>query len=117
MPPATRRLLARFAAPIAFLLAATVAILLVRSALHAGDAPRGPDRGAVSRVDRGRHGKKPSRSRRGPGHRRAVYVTVEAGETLQTVADEHGTTVRRLLQLNPGVDPRSLHVGQRIRVR
>jgi LysM repeat protein len=42
---------------------------------------------------------------------------VESGETLGTIADEFDTTVESLVELNPGVDPTALTVGQRIRVR
>ena len=36
--------------------------------------------------------------------------------TLGSVAASQNTTVDTLLRLNPGIDPQSLHVGQRIRV-
>ena len=38
--------------------------------------------------------------------------TIEAGDTLDQVALEHDTTVERLLELNPRIDPTSLQVGQ-----
>jgi LysM repeat protein len=41
---------------------------------------------------------------------------VQAGDTLDGIAIEHGTTVQALLDLNPGIDPRELSVDQRIRV-
>jgi hypothetical protein len=36
---------------------------------------------------------------------------------LETIAAAHGTSVQRLLELNPGIDPRTLTVGQQVRVR
>ena len=46
----------------------------------------------------------------------ASTYTIESGDTLQTIADQYGTTVEELLVLNPGVDPTALQVGQAIRV-
>jgi LysM repeat protein len=114
-----RQALSRLAAPVAFLLAATVAVLLVRSALHAGDATPARERTTVTK----KHSStRPARTQPGPRKKKprrptATYATVAAGETLETIAAEHGTTVERLLELNPGIDPHSLHVGQRVRVR
>ena len=39
------------------------------------------------------------------------------GATLGGIAAKTGTTVARLEQLNPGIDPQALHVGQTIRVQ
>ena len=117
-----RQLVARLAAPVAFLLAATIAVLLVRSAIHAGDRSPSVQR-AAARADRPAPGsarkkpqpQPPSRPRR-RSRPSARYATVEAGETLETIATENGTSVERLLELNPGIDPRTLHTGQRVRV-
>jgi LysM repeat protein len=43
-----------------------------------------------------------------------VYWTVAAGDTLYNIAMATGTTVAVLLQLNPGVDPANLQIGQQI---
>jgi len=115
-----RQLVARLAAPVAFLLAATIAVLLVRSAIHAGDRSPSVER-AAARDDRGaaRTPRKQSKRASRPKRRSrpsARYDTVESGETLETIASENGTSVERLLELNPGIDPRSLHTGQRVRV-
>ena len=45
------------------------------------------------------------------------FYTVEAGDTFGTIADQFGTSVERLQELNPGVDTTSLSIGQRIRVQ
>jgi len=49
-------------------------------------------------------------------HRRRAY-TVQSGDTLESIAAKTGTTVARLEQLNPGVDPTALRVGEKIRVQ
>jgi LysM repeat protein len=41
---------------------------------------------------------------------------VRSGDTLATIAEANGTTVERLLELNPGIDPVALPVGARVRV-
>jgi serine-type D-Ala-D-Ala carboxypeptidase/endopeptidase (penicillin-binding protein 4) len=42
--------------------------------------------------------------------------TVRQGETLDGISRRHGTTVRELERLNPGLNPRRLQLGQRIRI-
>ena len=110
-----RARLARFAAPAAFLAAATVAILLVRSGLENGDVTTPPATTAVTTTA----------TTTGPGTTGgtttntagAEFYVIQAGDTLAVIADEHGTTVEQLLVLNPDVDPVALTVGQRIRVK
>lgn len=42
--------------------------------------------------------------------------SVRSGDTLAGIADRFGTTVDRLMELNPGIDPQALRVGQPIRI-
>jgi LysM repeat protein len=44
---------------------------------------------------------------------RRKYV-VKAGDTLAAIAETTGTTVERLLQLNPNLDPNAMRAGQEI---
>jgi LysM repeat protein len=46
-----------------------------------------------------------------------VFHRVRAGETLATIAAATGVPVQRLEQLNPNVEPTSLFIGDRVRVR
>ena len=46
-----------------------------------------------------------------------AYYRVRPGDTLTAVAARTGVPLPRLLQLNPSVQPTSLFLGQRIRVR
>jgi LysM repeat protein len=116
-----RRLLARVAAPAAFLLAATVAILLIRSALQAGDAPA--PTATVTTTPAATEARRatttPLLPTTAPATTAAAaeYYVIQRGDTLATVADQYGTTVEQLLVLNPDVDPVSLTIGQRIRVQ
>jgi Tfp pilus assembly protein FimV len=95
----------RYALPAGFLLVATVAILLVRPALH--DAPAAPA------VQPPAQHPPPSRAR--VRSTRASAYSVRSGDTLGTIAERFGTTVDQLLVLNPGVDPHALRVGQTLR--
>jgi LysM repeat protein len=42
---------------------------------------------------------------------------VRSGDTLGGIANRMDVPVDRLLELNPDVDPQSLHAGQRLRLR
>ncbi len=93
----------RYGAPAAFLLAVTIAVLLVRSGLRHHAAP--PVTTTVKTTTTA------------PVARRPRYYKLRAGETLSDVAVRFNTTVEQLLALNPRVKPTALIVGQRIRVR
>lgn len=43
-----------------------------------------------------------------------LYWVVSQGDTLFTIATAFGTTVERLLELNPGIDPLNLQIGMSI---
>ena len=101
--------LARVAAPVAFLLAVTVAVLLVRSALSSNDEATGPPPARVETTER-------TATRAGTTAPSRFYE-IQSGDTLETVAVEFDTTVEQLLVLNPDIDPVALRIGERIRVR
>jgi LysM repeat protein len=97
----------RWAAPVAFLAAITIGALVVRAGLHSGRHHRAqtPTTTVASK-------KKHSQKR----HSTRTY-TVQSGDTLGGIAAKTGTTVARLEQLNPGIDPTALRVGETIRVQ
>jgi LysM repeat protein len=99
----------RFGAPAAFLLAVTIAVLLVRSGLRTDAAP-GTTTGSTATV-----GTTVSTTPVPPRRRR--FYRLRAGETLSDVAIRFDTSVEQLLALNPGIRPNNLEVGQRIRVK
>jgi LysM repeat protein len=54
----------------------------------------------------------------GHGHNARVHsYTIKSGDTLASIAAKTGTSVGRLEQLNPGINPTALRVGQKIRVQ
>ena len=91
--------LARYAAPIAFLAAATAAALLVRAGLKAGSDKASTPPATVTF----------------PAGKR-VYYRVRAGDTLGVVAERFHTTLDDLVALNPQIDPNALEIGERLRV-
>ena len=118
MTPERRQQLARIGAPAAFLLAVTVAVLLVRSATDGGDESVAPPTPAATRTTPAttratRTLPQPAATATAPATQ--PYV-IESGDTLETIAAEYDTTVERLVELNPGIDPVALRVGQRIQV-
>ena len=110
--------LARYAAPAAFLLAVTVAILIVRAGLDNGDVST-PPAATTTEVTPVTTAPEPGTTGTGtdtvPAD--AEFYEIKGGDTLAVIADQHGTTVEQLLVLNPDVDPVALTVGQRIRVK
>ena len=107
--------LARYAAPAAFLLAVTIAVLLVRAGLHTGGGttttvPRAATRPATTAA------KKPQRTKRAtPGGKQ--FYTVGSGDTFGAIAAKTGVSVAQIERLNPGVSSNALHVGQKLRVK
>jgi LysM repeat protein len=100
----------RYGAPAAFLLAATIAVLLVRSGLRTDAAPVTTARTTTTTTV------STTTSTPVPPRRRRFY-RLRAGETLSDVAIRFDTSVERLFALNPGIEPTNLVVGQRIRVK
>jgi LysM repeat protein len=92
----------RYVAPAAFLLAVTIAIVLIRVGMEAGGSnPTTPTTAKVS------HRPKPARR----------FWTVQAGDTFAVISSQTGVPVRTLARLNPKSSPTSLHIGQRVRLR
>jgi LysM repeat protein len=109
----SRRRLVRLAAPAAFLLAATIAVLLVREGLQADDGER-PATEATTAQTTTTQTRTTTTTR--PSRPRPRTYTVESGDTLDQIALDFDTTVERLLELNPDIEPTALRPGQRLRV-
>jgi len=97
----------RYGLPTAFLLAATVAVLGIRAVVYDDEPARAVAVESAPAVARPRAHTRTAR---------ASAYSVRGGDTLGTIAERFGTTVDKLLVLNPGIDPRALRVGQSIRV-
>ena len=106
----------RYAAPAAFLLAATVAIVLVRSGMDAGDdaATRSNSvptltRKQVATTTTKRHTTTTASSQ--------AFWTVQAGDTFGVISTKSGVPVATIERLNPNVSSTSLFIGEKIRLR
>jgi LysM repeat protein len=107
----------RYAAPAGFLLAATVAIVLIHSGLQAGgntakapaSVPSTPRKRVATTTGHTTTAKsKPSTQR---------FWTVQAGDTFGVISSKAGVPVASLEQLNPTVKSTSLFIGEKIRLR
>lgn len=108
--------MARVAAPLAFLLAATIAVLLIRSALDQPDEAATTAAPPPTAATTERLAPATTATTTAPTEPAARFYVVEEGDTLESIAAQHDTTVERLLELNQGIDPVALSIGQRIRV-
>ena len=106
-----RQLATRLAAPAAFLAGITVAVLLVRAGLSDAEATTAAQTSVATTAAL------TTTATTTATEPKPVFVEVESGGTLDQIALDNDTTVEQLLQLNPGLDPTALQVGQRIRVR
>jgi peptidoglycan endopeptidase LytF len=126
--PASRRTLAHYGAPAAFLLAATILAILIHSALgHGGSTPERTTT-TLGPVTRPSTAKVPTQTTRTITNAQtsatgtttvagAQYATVQTGDTYGSLATRYNTSVTELETLNPGVSSNSLQVGQRVRVK
>ena len=106
-----RSRITRWAAPVAFLAAITIGALVIRAGFEGGKHHRAktPTTTVTSK----------KKHQSGQGHERhhVKTYTIVSGDTLASIASKTGTTVARLEQLNPGIDPTALRVGQKIHVQ
>lgn len=121
MDPARRRELTRYGAPAAFLLAVTIAVLLIKSGLDSGSKEQ--TIAAPTTVHTTTSAATTTITLTGTATAstttsaaNAQYYTIQSGDTLGAIAAQYHTSVDQLLSWNPGLDPASLQPGQRIRV-
>ena len=119
MDPERRRELKRYGVPAAFLLAVTVAVLLVKSGLDDSE----PTTTAAAPTTTARTTTQLTTTKlvltTAPATTsvaNAQYYVIESGDTLGGIASSYDTTVEQLLSLNPDLDPNALQPGTRIRV-
>ena len=108
--------LARYLAPAAFLLALTIAVLLVRAGLSSGDGGGSGTTPFTGLVTERKTTTKTTRTARTTTRSARRFYTIQRGDTLDVIAAKFDKTTEQLLALNPGIDPHSLTVGQKVRV-
>ncbi|HEX6762005.1 MAG TPA: LysM domain-containing protein [Gaiellaceae bacterium] len=89
-----------YAAPAAFLVAATIAVVLIRAGFESGSAAT-PAASVVTST----------------GKTAPRYWSVRAGDTFAIIARQTGVSIAVIRRLNPGVNSTALFIGERIRVR
>lgn len=95
------------AAPLAFLVAVTAAVLGIHYGVQTHHAP--PSAPAAQTTPAvAHHPKRHASSRR--------YAIVQRGDSFSSIAVRSRTTVAELERLNPGVSTTALRVGQKMRV-
>jgi Tfp pilus assembly protein FimV len=107
--------LTRFAAPAAFLIVVTIGVLLLRGAIR--DEPAASSAAARAATPRPAPRAQARRAAPPAPPVAARFHEIRAGDTLGAVADRYDTTVTAIVELNPGIDPTALQVGQRVRVK
>lgn len=120
-----RRDLARYAAPAAFLVAITILVVLVHSALSSGggDTTTAAQQATTQRTTTHATTTKPKTTTKSSTATTstttagAQYYTIQSGDTFGSIAAAEGTTIGALEQLNPDVNPNALSVGQQIRIK
>jgi LysM repeat protein len=107
----------RYAGPAAFLLAATIAILLIRSGLEAGGGPA-PTSPPIPTVPRKRIATTTSLTTTAKAKRTAQrFWTVQAGDTFGVISTKSGVPVATIQRLNPNAKSTSLFIGEKLRLR
>jgi LysM repeat protein len=116
--PVRRPTAARYAAPVLFLIAVTIAVLLIRSGLGGGATSQttttsGPVTHASTAAT-----PPPGTTRQGATTTTSgQFYTVGAGDTFGSISAKTGVPIAQIEQLNPGVSTNSLQVGQKLRVK
>lgn len=108
----------RYVAPAAFLVAATVAILLIRSGLEAGGKPVNAPV-SVPTVPR-KHIATTTTAPTITGQPKPggpQFWTVQPGDTFGVISSKTGVPVATIEQLNPKVKSTSLFISEKIRLR
>jgi hypothetical protein len=110
----------RYAAPAAFLLVVTVAVVLIRSGVESGRTARStrtfPPLPAETRTPVTTSGRPTTKARKRTHARARRYWTVQAGDTFGVISAKTGVPVATIEQLNPGVSSTSLVIGQKVRI-
>jgi LysM repeat protein len=102
---------ARLIAPVAFLAAATLLVILVQRALDTDDSEGSTQPTPTVAVSTEVEETEP-----GTTVAEEQFYRIRTGDTLEAIAERFDTTVAELEELNPGIDPLALTVGQRVRV-
>jgi LysM repeat protein len=105
----------RYAAPAAFLLAVTIAVVLIRSGINHGK-PKTPAATPVTTQSVTTTSSKPARKKK-QNASTPHYYRVQAGDTFSVISSKTGVPVATIARLNPKASSTSLFIGEKIRIR
>ena len=105
--------MARLLAPLALILFAVAVLAMVLGSGVLGGDEEGSDTARTS--DRPSATERTTRDRQ--RQRAPATYTIKANDTLSGIAAANDTTVERLQELNPELDPQGLVAGQKIKLR
>ena len=116
-----RKELTRIGAPLAFLAAVTIFVYLLHAGWTGGNgASSTASTSTKTRTQppaTTRHTTtQKTTTRKKPTKPPAKYYVIVSGDTFGIIASREGTTVEKLIALNPGINPSALSIGQKIRV-
>jgi LysM repeat protein len=104
-----RRSAARLLAPLALLLAVVAVLLVLQATTESNDSK--DDTAKTTETDNGTTPTTPAKRRVRPTY------TVKLNDNLGVISEKTGVSVERIETLNPDLDPQSLIVGQKIKLR
>jgi LysM repeat protein len=119
----TRRSPARLLAPLALVVAALSILLVVNSERSTSDSPSSSTTTPTSSTPTSKAKSTSTSSAAGRStsvpattKNKARTYTVKPGDVPSSIAEQAGTTVAELLELNDITDPQSLSVGQKLKL-
>ena len=106
--------LARLLAPLALILSAVAVTAMVLGSGVLGDDGDGSETARTRDLPADTRG---TTTRERQRQRTPATYTIKANDTLSGIAEANDTTVERLQELNPELDPQGLVAGQKIKLR
>jgi hypothetical protein len=107
--------LARLLAPLALIASVVAVLAIVLGSGAVGGEDDGTERADTRDAPAAQDGTTATERERRQ-RTRSTY-TIKANDTLSGIAEANGTTVERLQELNPELDPQGLVAGQKIKLR
>jgi LysM repeat protein len=106
--------LARLLAPLALILSVVAVLAMVLGSGVVGDDG---DESETARTTDPTTETQTTTTRNRQRQRTPATYTIQANDTLSGIAEANNTTVERLQELNPEIDPQGLVAGQKIKLR
>jgi membrane-bound lytic murein transglycosylase D len=108
----------RYVAPAAFLLAVTIAVVLIRSGLESGSDSTSPPLPSVpTRTVAASTTTASAKTTTTSSAPQPRFWTVRAGDTFGVISSASGVPVSTIEHLNPNVSSTSLFIGEKLRLR